>query len=380
MLFQKGRVSRQAHVDLPEGTYEEEYGREGFFGPYAHIYRAQPPVGWTRIEGELRPHALRLLKLEGPQDYAAQRRPILANADTSLAMVTLEHAMPYYYRNADGDDVLFVHRGDGTLETDFGPLSYEEGDYLVIPRGTVYRLLPGSQTRLFTVQTTGAVSIPDRGLLGQHALFDPAVIEVPSPGPIPDPGAQAEWELRIQARGRMTSVFYPFCPINTVGWKGNLTVWRLNVRDIRPVSSERYHLPPTAHATFVAENVVIATFLPRPLETGDPGALRVPYYHSNIDYDEVLFYHEGEFFSRAGIEPGMATFHPQGIQHGPHPKAIERSRDATRTNEQAVMIDTRRPLDLTDRGKSVEWVDYWKSWTESAGDPELPQPAEKELV
>jgi len=147
-----------------------------------------------------------------------------------------------------------------------------------------------------------------------------------------------------------------------VGWKGDLTVWRLNIDDIRPVMSERYHLPPTAHATFVAPNVVICTFLPRALENGDPGALKVPFYHANIDFDEVLFYHDGEFFSRAGIKPGMVTFHPQGIPHGPQPGAVEAAKQKTRTEEKAVMVDTRNPLTLTAQAQGVEWADYWKSW------------------
>ena len=367
-MFAKGRISRQAHVDLPEGTFEEEYAREGFSGRYAHLYRSRPPVDWTRIEGPLRPHALRLLDLGQPGgDYLTHRVPFLRNEDVELSLASVSDPMPYHVRNADGDDVLFVHAGHGRLETDFGPLDYEPGDYLLIPRGTIYRLSPRSDTRLLVIQTRAEVTVPDRGLLGQHALFDPAVMQVPEPDPEPvatDP--DREWELKVKHRGEVTSFFFHHPPITTVGWKGNLTVAKINVRDIRPVMSERYHLPPTAHATFVADGVVIATFLPRGLEIGDPGALRVPFYHSNIDYDEVLFYHVGEFFSRSGIEPGMVTYHPQGLPHGPHPKAIERSRSAVRTEEQAVMIDTRRPLDLTDEGRSVEWVDYWRSWSAEA--------------
>jgi homogentisate 1,2-dioxygenase len=159
-------------------------------------------------------------------------------------------------------------------------------------------------------------------------------------------------------------VFYPFDPLDTIGWKGDLAPFRLHVRDIRPVTSERYHLPPTAHATFAAGGVVICTFLPRPLETGDPLALRVPFYHSNVDYDEVLFYHRGNFFSRTGVGAGMVTFHPAGIHHGPHPGAVKAAAKRERTDEVAVMIDSRSPLRPTDAASSVERVDYWKSWQE----------------
>ena len=147
-----------------------------------------------------------------------------------------------------------------------------------------------------------------------------------------------------------------------MGWKGDLAPFRLNVKDVRPVASERYHLPPSAHATFAAEGVYICTFLPRPLERGDSGALQVPFYHSNIDYDEVLFYHRGDFFSRVGMRAGMVTLHPAGIHHGPQPGAAERAAQKERTDEVAVMIDTRRPLDLTPAARAVEAPDYWKSW------------------
>ncbi|HEU0035957.1 MAG TPA: homogentisate 1,2-dioxygenase [Kofleriaceae bacterium] len=362
----RGRVALQAHVAIPEGTVEEEYARNGFFGRYAHLYREHAPVGWTRIEGPLRPRLYDLQAAAGT-DYLA-RTTVLANADCKLHVATVREPMPYLFRNADGDELLFVHAGAGRLETDFGPLAYEPGDYLVIPRGTLYRLAPSSETRLLVVETTGELALPDRGMLGQHALFDPAVLRVPSPDETSQLAAgqggsrPGEWRVVIQRQGTLTSVYYPHCPLDVVGWKGTLTVWQLNVRDIRPVSSDRYHLPPSAHTTFVAPGVAICTFAPRPLENGDPRALKVPFFHSNIDFDEVLFYHAGEFFSRDGIRPGMLTFHPQGIHHGPQAKAAARAPAAQRTEEVAVMIDTRRPLDICDAAERLEVVDYWKSW------------------
>lgn len=362
----RGRVATQAHVAIPDGTVEEEYAREGFFGRYAHLYREHAPVGWTRIEGPLRP---RLFQLDTPAgDYLAARVPLLGNADCRIHVAALDAPMPYLFRNADADELLFVHRGAGRLETDFGPLAYEPGDYLVIPRGTMYRFAPTSATRLLVVETTGELAVPDRGMLGQHALFDPAVLAVPTPGEASslvaglDRCQPNEWRLVIQRQGALTEVFYPHCPLDVVGWKGTLAVWQLNVRDIRPVLSDRYHLPPSAHTTFIAPGVAVCTFAPRPLENGDPRALKVPFFHSNIDFDEVLFYHAGEFFSRDGIRPGMLTFHPQGIHHGPQAKAQTRTPAAQRTEEVAVMIDTRRPLDVRAEAAGLELVDYWKSW------------------
>jgi homogentisate 1,2-dioxygenase len=360
MYQARGRVARQAHVGLPEGTCEEEYAREGFFGRTTHLYRSHPPVDWTAIEGDLRPEALDTELLDPPDDWIAGRVPLLRNDDVEIALNRLTTPMPYCFRNADADEVLFVHRGAGSLETDFGRLDYRRGHYLVIPRGTVYRLAPCETTSILVIATAGQVGIPDRGIVGQHALFDPGVIDVPEPGPLED--FDRPWQLKVQRLGRITTVTYPHHPITTVGWKGELSVWRLHVDDIRPMSSERYHLPPTAHITWSARDVVICTFLPRPLETGDPTALRVPFFHANIDYDEVLFYHDGEFFSRAGIRPGMITFHPQGIHHGPQPGAVTASADKTRTEEQAVMIDTRRPLQLTPQARAASIADYWRSW------------------
>ena len=360
----KGRVALQAHVGIPDGLCEEEYARSGFTGRYAHLYRTASPVGWTRIEGALKPRAYDFLADAGDSgDYLTNRRVYFRNDDVAVAFARLTAPMPYYFRNADADEILFVHAGHGTIETDFGPLSYRKGDYLVIPRGTVYRLTPKDASAYLIVEAASEIRLPDKGMLGQHALIDPAAIEVPTPSPGEDLVTPApEYELKIRRLGEMTSVFYPSCPINAVGWKGTLTVWRLNVADIRPIICERYHLPPSAHTTFVANGFVICTFLPRALENGDPTALKVPFFHSNIDYDELIFYHDGDFFSRNGIKEGMVTYHPQGIHHGPQPQAIERSKSANRTDEIAVMIDTRRPLAATGAAGRVEVADYWRSW------------------
>ncbi len=363
--FIRGRVAKQAHVGLPEGTVEEEYARNGFFGNTTHFYRTAPPVNWSRIEGKLRPHAYDFSKVAiRSEDYIAARTFLLENEDVRLGFVRLTQPMPYLFRNADGDEVIFVHEGRGQLQTDFGPFAYEPGDYLLIPRGTAHRFLPTEPSAFLIIVAFSEVGFPDRGMLGEHAQFDPAVINVPSPDEaMPfSAGPTGEWELVIERQGELTRVFYPHNPLNVVGWKGTLAPMQLNVRDIRPVVSDRYHLPPSAHTTFIMRNAVICSFLPRPLENGDPTALRVPFYHSNIDFDEVLFYHDGEFFSRKGIGPGMATFHPQGIHHGPQPGAVQRTAGVKETKEVAVMLDVKRPLRATAAAGSVENLDYWKSW------------------
>ncbi|MGZ3745871.1 MAG: homogentisate 1,2-dioxygenase [Pseudobdellovibrionaceae bacterium] len=365
----KGQVTTQAHVGVPEGTFEEEYARNGFSGRYAHLYRSEPPVQWISIEGPLRPQAYDLNQVTpvAEDDYLQSRAAYLENKDVRILFSKIAQKMKYYFRNADGDEVLFIHKGHGVLETDFGPMQYEPGDYVIIPRGTVYRLLPVESTELLIVESFSEVRIPDKGMLGQHALFDPAVLKTPEPVPASQKCPVGRYELKIQRCGKLTSVVYPFCPLNTVGWKGTLTVWQLNVRDIRPVLSDRYHLPPSAHSTFIANNFVICSFLPRPLENGDPQAMKVPFYHSNIDFDEVLFYHQGQFFSRAGIQAGMMTFHPQGIHHGPQNQAVARTEGVRETNEIAIMIDTKNPLVASPQAESVEIKDYWKSWMNPKG-------------
>lgn len=368
----RGRVAAQAHVGIPEGTVEEEYARDGFSGAYAHLYRRSSPVAWTRIEGPLKPRSYDTRKLEtAPSsgavmagDWLAARTELFENEDARIQLASLDAPMPWFFRDAEADELVFVHAGAGRVETDFGPLPYEKGDYILLPRGTVHRFAPTSASRFLILTTTAPLGLPDKGILGQHALFDPAVVRVPTPGEATSlsPSADGEYELRILRAGEVTRVFYEASPIDTVGWKGTLAPMSINVRDIRPITSERYHLPPPAHATFVAAGVVVCTFLPRPLENGDPTALKVPFFHANVDYDEVLFYHAGEFFSRTGIAPGMITLHPQGIHHGPQPGAQERAAKATRTEEVAVMIDTRRPLRASAAARMIEDQDYWKSW------------------
>lgn len=365
----KGTITRQAHVALPPGTFEEEHGRDGFFGPVSHLYRTHAPTGWTRIEGPLKPRAFDCNKISIPQNEepnaVLSRVPVLENQDVVMYISRLSGPMPFYFRNADGDEVLFVHRGQGMIETDFGPLNFQKGDYLVIPRGTTYRLLPETDdTFLLVVESFSQIRQPERGLLGQHALYDPAVINTPEPAPFEalcNEEEGVEWEVKIKRENELTSVFYPFNPMDVVGWKGDLTVWQLNIKDIRPIGCHRAHLAPSIHTTFLGTGFVMCTFLPRPLES-DPEAVRVPFYHRNIDYDEVLFYHDGDFFSRDGIDAGMITFHPQGIHHGPHPKAMEASWKKSETDEVAVMLDSVRPLHMTPASKQAEWAEYYMSW------------------
>lgn len=361
----EGEASRQAHCDLPEGTYERELGKEGFFGPASHMYHQQPPTGWVDFDGPLKPRAFDTTELQhaGPSPWEAAA--LLSNPHVKVRMWEMTESMDHLVRNSDGDELLFLHRGDADLFCDYGHLALRQGDYLVVPRGTMWRLEADSPLSVLLIEASNSsYMLPEKGLVGPHAIFDPAMLDSPA---INDrfkaQQGDGEWKVVVKRRNALSTITYPFNPLDAVGWHGDLMPVRINWRDIRPLMSHRYHLPPSAHTTFVANRFVVCTFVPRPFET-DPGALKVPFFHNNDDYDEVIFYHEGEFFSRDNIHPGMITMHPCGFTHGPHPKALQNAfeQKAEATNEVAVMIDTRDALDVDAAAAAVEWNGYVDSW------------------
>jgi len=364
----QGQHSRQAHADMPEGTYEREVSKEGFFGPAAFFHHRRPPTGWTSFEGPLRPRAFDLAALNQADASPWSAPKVLANAAVEIRFWKLAGPMPALARDADGDLLLFVHQGRGDLFCDYGRIGFEAGDYLYLPRGTMWRLSPEGEAALLTIEATNShFTLPERGVLGAHAVFDPAMLDTPAMDEAFRAHQDAPGKVRVEIkkRGQVSTVTYPYNPLDAVGWHGDLAPVRLNVKDIRPVASHRYHLPPSVHTTFASERFVVCTFAPRPFET-DPGALKVPFFHNNDDYDEVLFYHAGDFFSRDNIDAGMMTFHPSGFTHGPHPKALKNmlTQPKPATDEYAVMIDTRDPLDVGEGARAVEnaaYVDSWKT-------------------
>lgn len=363
----EGNASRQAHADMPEGTYEREMSKEGFFGPAAFLHHKNPPTGWVDFDGPLKPRAFDLTKLNAAETSPWASHPVLYNKATDVRFWKLAEPMTALARNGDGDQLLFIHAGRADLFCDFGHLAVEPGDYVYLPRGTMWRFVPSEPLAVLMIEATNThYTLPDKGLVGPHAIFDPAMLDAPEM----DDAFRAqqsdenhEWTVEVKKRGQVSRITYPFNPLDAVGWHGELSPVRLNVRHIRPLMSHRYHLPPSAHTTFLSDRFVVCTFAPRPFET-DPGALKVPFFHNNDDYDEVLFYHAGDFFSRDNIDAGMMTFHPSGFTHGPHPKALKnmlkQSKEAT--DEYAVMIDTRDPLDVGEGAAAVENHDYVNSW------------------
>ncbi|WP_295680953.1 homogentisate 1,2-dioxygenase [uncultured Nevskia sp.] len=365
----EGLASRQAHADLPPGTVEREIGKDGFFGPATQMIHPRPPTGWTSWEGPLRPRAFDCMQLpaDGGSPWAAST--LLHNAHCRLRFWRLATNMDHLARNADGDELLFIHAGRGDLYCDYGHLSIEAGDYVLLPRGTMWRLEVLEALQLLLIEASnGSYQLPDKGLVGEQAIFDPAMLDLPRiDEAFKSQAAQAgDSRVVIKRRNQLSTVTYPYNPLDALGWHGSLHPVRINVRDIRPLSSHRYHLPPSAHTTFVAPGFVVCTFAPRPFET-DPGAIKVPFFHSNDDFDEVIFYHSGDFFSRDHIHPGMVTLHPAGFTHGPHPKALSRMHVQPKpmTDEYAVMIDAREAFDVGDAATAVEWAEYHQSWRQS---------------
>lgn len=361
----EGKASRQAHADLPEGTFERELGKEGFFGPATHMYHAHPPTGWSAWDGPLRPRAFDLTRIEGAQASPWGATEVLHNSHVRMRFWRAPRSMDHLARNADGDELMFVHQGEGDLFCDYGHLRFRAGDYIVLPRSTMWRVECSTPVTALLIEATGSsYQLPDKGLVGPHAIFDPAMLDVPQiDDAFRDQQGDTEWRVQIKRRQALSTVTYPFNPLDAVGWHGDLAPVRINVADIRPLMSHRYHLPPSAHTTFVANRFVVCTFVPRPFET-DPGALKVPFFHNNDDYDEVLFYHAGDFFSRDNIHPGMMTVHPCGFTHGPHPKALGGMLTPKKpaTDEYAVMLDARDALEAGDLPAGVEFEGYVDSW------------------
>lgn len=361
----EGLSSRQAHADLPPHTFERELGKEGFSGPSTHMYHRHPPTGWSAIEGPLRPRAFDTNNLKHDDPSPWQATLLMHNAHLQFRLWRTHRSMDHLARNGDGDELLFVHDGAGDLFCDYGHLKIRDGDYLLIPRGTLWRVETSAPLAVLLIEATeDSFQLPDRGILGEHAFFDPAILDVPSIDEVfRAQQLEREWRVIVKRRGAVSTVTYPYNPLDAVGWHGTLAPVRINWRDLRPVMSHRYHIPPSVHSTFVAHRFIVSTFCPRPLES-DPGALKVPFFHNNDDYDEAIFYHRGQFFSRDNIYPGMITLHPCGITHGPHPKAFQAGAKAARaeTDEVAVMIDAHDALDVAPLLREVEREDYVNSW------------------
>ncbi|TCW41141.1 homogentisate 1,2-dioxygenase [Laceyella sacchari] len=375
-----GNLPAKRHVQFrqPDGSLyrEQVMGTKGFSGIQSILYHIHPPTqvrearflrDWTvPLEEEGANRHRHFLTFEAPKgkDPIEGRVHWLVNEDVAIATANPTEAMPYFFRNSDGDEILFVHEGEGVLETIFGDLPYRPGDYLVIPVGTTYRLnMKSEQTRLLVIETTGEITPPRRyqnevGQLMEHSPYCERDIRVPEK--LQTHEEKGTFEIRVKARNRLHSYLYDFHPFDVVGWDGYLYPWAFNIEDFEPITGS-IHQPPPVHQTFAGPNFVVCSFVPRMYDY-HPLAIPAPYYHSNVNSDEVLYYVKGNFMSRKGINEGSITLHPSGIPHGPHPGKMEASIGKTRTEELAVMVDTFRPLRVTKAALSCEVAEYMASW------------------
>lgn len=367
--YSQGQHTTQGHKGIPAGCYEEEHGRKGFFGPVSHLIKSEPSTKWTNINGPLKPHLFDLVEMK--YDLGRWHR-LFYNSDVvmyscwnDVTVLNQETNLLNSYRNVDGDTLFFCHEGAGEILTEYGLLKFIKGSYICIPKSLHHTFIFHEKTQFIVIESLNSYyREPERGMVGRNAFYDLAAIGKPNLDELhqlkKDKNIHSK-EIFVKRLDVTTQFSYDTCVYDTVGWKGDLFPFTLHINDMMPMMSHRVHLPPSAHTTFVAHNFVVCTFLPRLIETDDD-ALKVPFYHQNIDYDEVLFYHAGSFFSRDNLHSNMMTLHPAGFPHGPHPKAFANQGKKTFTDEVAVMVDTWKPLNIDSNFTQVELMNYWQSW------------------
>ncbi|MGH8923460.1 MAG: homogentisate 1,2-dioxygenase [Acidimicrobiia bacterium] len=360
---------------------EQVMGMEGFSGNYSILYHLQTPCRVMALGGfepipkeewvpEEHQHLLfSTAELAAKGDLVSGRQLLMWNNDVEIWFCHPDEAQAGYYRNGEGDEVIFVHEGGGVAETIFGDLPYRQGDYIVIPRGITYRLVPDGDQKYLVFVSPGQIEIPRRyrnayGNLGEHAPYYHRDLHGPTELKTHD--EQGEFVVSVRVRGGLQRYVLDYHPFNVVGWDGFVYPWTFNVADFEPKSG-RLHQPPPAHQTFEGPGFVICSFCPRRLEW-DSEAVPIPYNHSNLQSDEMIYYVSGNFESRKGIEVGSITLHPYGIPHGPQPGLAEKALGATSTHELAVMCDTFRPLRLGTFAKTIANPDYMFSWYQPASE------------
>ncbi|MGC2130828.1 MAG: homogentisate 1,2-dioxygenase [Candidatus Aquilonibacter sp.] len=377
-----GSLPHKRHIQFrrPDGgLYAEElFSTKGFESVYSLLYHLRPPTAtlevraWDRPAVQLMPNEPlrnRHFKTAGIQtggDAIDSRRALLGNDDMLISIAQADRPMEYWYRNTGGDELLFIHHGAGVIETPFGDLAYRGHDYVVIPTGTTYRVLPASSSRILVHESRGMVTIPRRyrnefGQLEEHAPYYERDFRAPVlKAPV---DARGEHEVRVSNAGRTAIYMVQNHPCDVVGWDGYCYPYAFNLEEFAPITG-KLHQPPPAHATFEAPGAAFCAFVPR-LFDYHPLAIPVPYNHSSVDCDEVIFYVSGNFMSRRGVEEGSVTLHAAGAPHGPQPGAVEASLGAKSTDEIAVMVDTFKPLALAFSALEVEDENYYRSWIET---------------
>ncbi len=370
---------RHTQFRKPDGElYKEElFSTEGFHSLYSLLYHTHPPTQILQVgdpisvapktvsDKQLKHRSLKGFRIAAEDDYLKSRKPVLVNQDCKISLAAPRHSMTnYFFKNADADEVIFIHEGSGNLKTMYGNLAFAYGDYLVVPRGTVYQIqFDTPDNRLLIIESVGPITPPKRyrnafGQLLEHSPYCERDIRKPTDLQTHD--EQGDFLFYIKKQENLYPYHYLNHPFDVVGWDGFVYPYAFSIHDFEPITG-RVHQPPPVHQTFDGKNFVICSFVPR-LFDYHPLAIPAPYNHSNIDSDEVLYYVDGDFMSRKNVERGQITLHPGGIPHGPHLGMVEKSIGKKETLELAVMVDTFHPLLMTEHAAGIEDPDYYKSW------------------
>lgn len=381
-FYQKlGKVPTKRHTinrkDNGELLSEQLFGTAGFAGMSSILYHLHPPTVVLRygkdysvapeiaVEKNLKMRLFKGMELPAEDDFLESRKTVLTNATVNITLAAPRKSLTeYFYKNGDSDEVIFIHKGTGTLRTLMGNIPFEYGDYLVVPRGMVYQIdFDTEDNRLFIVESKDPVFTPkgyrnNFGQLLEHSPF--CERDFHGPQTLETHDEKGEFMVKIRKQDRIHEVIYASHPFDVVGWDGYNFPYKFSIHDFEPITG-RIHLPPPIHQTFEAASFVICSFVPR-LYDYHPEAIPAPYNHSNIDSDELLYYVDGDFMSRNNIEKGHISLHPAGLVHGPHPGAAERSIGKKETQELAVMVDTFAPLMITKVGLELTDPEYYKSW------------------
>ena len=381
--YSVGTIPHKRHTQFrqADGTlYSEQlFSTEGFSNDYSLLYHIHPPTeiiatnepydAMPRIAEEkmLKHRSFEGFNIKPEADYLKSRKPVLVNNDCHIVLAAPTRSMGnYFYKNADADELIFVHHGSGILKTMYGELAFGYGDYLVVPRGTIYQIdFDKDDNRLFIVESFSPIRYPRRylspyGQLLEHSPY--CERDIRGPEGMEPKNEKGDFLICTKKKGRIYGIHYGHHPFDVVGWDGCCYPFVFSIHDFEPITG-RVHQPPPVHQTFEGHNFVVCSFCPR-LFDYHPLSIPAPYNHSNIDSDEVLYYVDGDFMSRKNVTRGMITLHPGGIPHGPHPGAVQRSIGARETKELAVMVDTFHPLMLTEDALGIENPGYTMSWAE----------------
>jgi len=376
-----GQIPHKRHTQFRKpdgGLYAEQlFSTEGFSSDSSLLYHVYAPTDILQVgepysvspevaeEKMLKHRSFQGFKVAPEKDYLTSRKAVLVNNDVHVVLAAPQAGTAdYYFKNADADEVIFVHKGSGVLQTPYGSLTFGYGDYLVIPRGTIYQIrFDGPDNRLFIVESFSPIRFPKKylspfGQLLEHSPY--CERDIRAPKDLETHSEKGDFLMLIKKQGQLYTFHYGHHPFDVIGWDGCCYPFAFSIHDFEPITG-RVHQPPPVHLTFEARNFVICSFVPR-LFDYHPESIPAPYNHSNIDSDELLYYVDGDFMSRKNVTRGQITLHPGGIPHGPHPGSVEKSIGARETKELAVMVDTFHPLKLTKTALEIEDPAYITSW------------------